>query len=313
MVHDSIEPSAEITPALVARDTCVGGRNAIILPVGPGQIENTLDTIDSILHFIDPKDTLFVVDDFTQDGTHQRLAEVRHDQLRLIRNERSYGYLGLHVTVANALRYCVSQGPFAVILRIDWDALVTGPHLFSEVARFLDANRHVGICGRHLINYDGSSKTYRMHTESVLTKIGYPPPDDRMLGGIGWICRLALLNGWGLGENIFGGSYFIRYECVEAMIENGFFDQIDDPKYWLIEDVFMTMCAMATGFDRAHFAAPIAPFAFAYRNLPAPPAELAARGMKVVHSVDKGRWTSAEDNGGVSAREFFRRQRRERA
>jgi hypothetical protein len=299
-----------ITPARVAQETCVGGRNAIILPVGPGQIENTLDTIDSVLHFIDPKDTLFVIDDFTQDGTYERLVEIRHDQLSLIRNERSYGRLGLHATVANALRYCVSRGPFGVILRMDWDALVTGPDVFSEVAQFLDANRHVGICGRHLINYDGSSKTYRMHTEDVLNKIGYPPPDDRQSGGIGWICRLALLNGWGLGENIFGGAYFIRYECVTAMIGSGFLDQLDNQAQWLIEDVFFTMCALATGFDRAHFAAPLAPFALAYRDLPASPAELAARGMKIIHSVDKGRWTSAQDNGGVTAREFFRAHRR---
>ncbi|MEO6350447.1 MAG: glycosyltransferase [Candidatus Limnocylindrales bacterium] len=305
----STKNSAQITPARVATRDCIGARNAVIVPVGPGNIENSLDTIDSVLHYIDPGDEVVVVDDFTHDGTYEKLAELKHDQLTLIRNDRSNGYRGLHVTVTNALRHLAARGPFAIILRLDWDALVTGPHVFDEVARFLDANRHVGICGRHLMNYDGSSKSYRVHTEDALNRIGYPPPDDRDTGGIGWIARRAQLSGWGLGENVFGGAFFLRFECVEAMLADGFLDRIDDPRFWLIEDVFFTMCALATGFDRAHFAAPIAPYAFAYRDLPAPPAEIIERGIKVVHSVDHGRWASAEANGGLTAREIFKRHR----
>jgi hypothetical protein len=300
----------QITPARVASRECAGARNAIIVPVGPGNLENSLDTIDSVLHYIVPGDELVVVDDATQDGTYERLAEVRHDQLTLLRNESANGYRGLHVTVTNALRHLAGRSPFGVVLRLDWDALVTGPDVFHEVSRFLDANRHVGICGRHLMNYDGSSKSYRIHTEDALNRIGYPPPDDRESGGIGWIARRAQLNGWGLGENVFGGAFFLRFECVEAMIADGLLDRLDDPRQWLIEDVFFTMCALATGFDRAHFAAPIAPYAFAYRDLPAPVPELIGRGIKVVHSVDHGRWASPEENGGLTARELFKRHRR---
>jgi hypothetical protein len=303
--------SASITPARSAERDCVGARNAYIVPVGPGNVENSLDTVGSVLHYIDAGDQLIVVDDFTSDGTFERLAELSHPQLTLLRNDRSNGYRGLHVTVAGALRHLTSLGDFGIVLRLDWDALVTGPRVFDEVARFLDANRHVGICGRHLMNYDGSSKSYRIHTEDALNRIGYPPPDDRESGGIGWIARRAQLNGWGLGENVFGGAFFLRFECVEAMLADGLLDRIDDPRYWLIEDVFFTMCTLATGFDRAHFAAPIAPYAFAYRDLPASPAELIARGVKVVHSIDHGRWSSAEANGGLTAREVFR-QRRQR-
>jgi hypothetical protein len=301
--------TAQITPARIASRECAGAPNAIIVPVGPGNVENSLDTIDSVLHYIDIGDELVVVDDCTTDGTYDRLTELKHDQLTLLRNASPKGYRGLHVTVSGALRHLASRGPFGVVLRLDWDALVTGPAVFDEVARFLDANRHVGICGRHLMNYDGSSKSYRIHTEDALNRIGYPPHDDRDSGGIGWIARLAQLNGWGLGENVFGGAFFLRFECVEAMLVDGMLDRLDDERQWLIEDVFFTMCALATGYDRAHFAAPIAPYAFAYRDLPAPVPELIERGIKVVHSVDHGRWASAEQNGGLTAREVFRRHR----
>jgi GT2 family glycosyltransferase len=285
-------------------------RYAIVLPVGPGNIANTLDTIDSILHYSDERVALFIVDDHTEDGTFEALSALTDDRIVLLRGERSFGYRGLHATVAIALRAIVAVGGFTLVFRVDWDALITGPGVCEEAATFFERNPHVGICGRHLINYDGSSKTFDMHTRSMLERVGWPPrDDDREIGGIGWIANMALKNGWGLGENVFGGAFFIRTEAVERMLELGFLDYIDNPDFWVIEDVFLTMCVLATGFDRAHFAMPLAPLALAYGCLPAPAAELYSRGMKVLHSVDKGRFTTAEENDGVTPREFFRRIR----
>jgi hypothetical protein len=74
----------------------------------------------------------------------------------------------------------------------------------------------------------------------------------------------------------------------------------------IADDVYFTMCAMAAGFDRGQFGVPNGPLCMAWQHLPLPPAEIQARGYKLVHSVDKGRYTSREDNAGVTAREFFR-------
>jgi hypothetical protein len=285
-------------------------KHAVILPVGPGKTENVLDTIDSILFYEGLGITLFVVDDCTNDGTFEALRKIDDERIVLIRNQRSFGYHGLHVTVANALRECVKRGPYATVFRIDWDALITGSGVCDLAFELLEKNPHVGIFGRHLINYDGTSKRYNMHTQSLLDMKAYPTRDDKAEGGISWICDLAIRNGWGLGENIFGGAFFMRFQCVQAMLDKGFLDDIENPNGWVIEDVFFTMCALAAGFDRAHFAAPTAPLALAFRGLPASAEELHRAGMKVIHSVDKGPWTTREENGGLTPREFFARLRR---
>jgi len=288
-------------------------RNAVVMAVGPGAIANTLDTIDSLLFYASADTKLFLVDDCTADGTYPALQAIGDPRIVLLRNDRPYGYAGLLATLATGFRACLARGPFATVLKFDTDALMTGPGVFDDVWDFLHLNQHVGICGRHLLNYDGGSKSFRTHTAAMLQRCGFPPRDDRAEGGFGWICAAAMRRGWGLGENIFGGAYFLRYACLAKMAAHGYLDPVTRPANWIAEDVYYTMCAVATGYDRAHFAAPLAPLALAHGCLPTSVAALHADGMKVLHSVDKGRWTTAEENDGMTPRAYFRRVRQEAA
>jgi hypothetical protein len=285
-------------------------RHAVVLPVGPGHAQNVLDTIDSIMFYSGAEMTLIIVDDHTDDGTYAALQSVKDKRIVLLRNAKGFGYAGLQVSTARALQECARRGPFDLVLRIDTDALVTGSQVCNLARGFLERNPHVGICGRHMIDYSGRSKRYDMHTRTMIERVGFPPRADRHEGGIGWIANLALRNGWGLGENIFGGAYFLRFECVRRMIDMGFFENIEDPRTWISEDVFFTMCALATGYDRAHFAAPTAPLALTFECMPALAADLKTAGMEIIHSVDKGPRTSAAENGGLTPREYFRRFRK---
>jgi hypothetical protein len=74
----------------------------------------------------------------------------------------------------------------------------------------------------------------------------------------------------------------------------------------IADDVYYTMCAVATGFDRRQFAVPNGPLCLAWKKLPLPAEEIHERGYKLVHSVDQG-----ENASG--AREFFREIRRREA
>jgi len=79
----------------------------------------------------------------------------------------------------------------------------------------------------------------------------------------------------------------------------------------LMEDVYFSMAAVAAGFGLGHFAAPSGPLCLEWRGLPYPAKELADSPYKVVHSVDKGKNTDRDANGGMTAREYFRAIRRQ--
>jgi hypothetical protein len=84
---------------------------------------------------------------------------------------------------------------------------------------------------------------------------------------------------------------------------------LDIPYSWhsrLQEDVYFSMAAVAAEFELGHFAAPDGPLCLEWRGLPYPAAELLQSPYKVVHSVDKGKNTDREANGGYTAREVFR-------
>jgi len=292
----------------------------VIIPVGNGQIEQTLDTIESVWHYLGDTQPIIVNLDRDDDGTERALRTASRDRLHVVRNPDPFGIGAptimefLTHKVAYGFRCAFEAYDAEFLLRMDTDALVTGFGLIDDVLAFMAQNPDVGIFGRHLINVDGTIKSYRMHTRRL----------NRELSG--WrrlrfnapayapIARRALANGWALGENVFGGACFITWLCLEAMYRKGY---LSPPRRgWnskISDDVYLTMCALAAGFDRGQFAVPNGPLCLAWQNLPLPAKEIDARGYKLVHSVDKGENTSREENGGMTAREFFRAVRRDQS
>jgi hypothetical protein len=193
---------------------------------------------------------------------------------------------------------------------MDTDALITGAGLIDDVVTYLAHNPTAGIFGRHKIEEDGTIRPYRMHTSTIYRELSRP----RLTRGVppyAPIARLAMANGWGMGENVFGGACLISWPCLETMVRRGY---LDPPRRrWnsrIADDVYFSMCAVAAGFELGHFAAPTGPLCLAWRRLPLPAREIEAKGYKLVHSVDKGQNTSREDNGGMTPREYFRAIRR---
>jgi hypothetical protein len=131
--------------------------------------------------------------------------------------------------------------------------------------------------------------------------------------GLPWywkVCIRALRHGWALKENVFGAVCFYTRDCLLELKRRGFLDLPFTTSHELTaEDCYFTMATVASGFRRDHFAAPMAPLALAWRAMPWPAEELHRLGYKAVHSVDKGRNTTREENHGLTPREFFRRQR----
>ena len=273
---------------------------AVVVPVGVGMLHEALDTIQSVRHFL-PNSQLVIADDKTDDGTYERLQELAAatPSIALIRNSKRRGRSLLSVTLGDAFKWALHNLDFDVLLRLDVDALVTGPGLDADAVQFARTNPAVGIFGRHLMNADGSVKSYAMHTNSIRRRLAMPVPRPWWYGTL----QSALAQGWGLGENVFGGACFYSRSGIEALDRTGALSQ---PEHRgsdaLIEDVYFTMATVAAGLDRGHFAQPTAPCALAWHGLPYAASDVLARGDKLVHSVDKGPHTEG-------AREAFRAAR----
>lgn len=280
----------------------------MVIPVGPGAGAEALDTLESVQMWFPADHQVVLVDDLTHDGTWEQLQPAAADgRVHLRRNPRHHGWAGLSHTLAAAFRWAAAQYDTPFVLKLDSDALITGPGLVDDITAFMDRNPALGMFGRHLINVDGTIKSFAMLTDAVRIELGRPAGERPW-----WepICEVATDKGWARGENVFGGAYVLTTPCVQAMDAAGYLDpDWDTWRSSMSEDVYFTMCTVAAGFGRGQFGVPNGPMALAWRGLPCSPAEILERGWSVVHSVDKGAFTTAEENGGLTAREVFRQHR----
>jgi hypothetical protein len=275
------------------------------MAVGPGNQDIVRDTLESIFQFRPSDCVLILVDDCTNDGTYDLLLGLKDPRVIVLRNQKPWKYRGLLHTVAAGLAEAARMPDLELVLKTDTDALLTGHGLFDDAKAFARQKPQVGIFGRHLTNYDGSTKSYSVHTDFLNRELRFPRRFIPGRLGYAEICRRALASGWSLGENVFGGAYFMTGNCLREIQSLGYLDTSHSPRTSIAEDVYFTMCAVAAGFGRAQFAAPFGPLALAYDGLPAPARELAEKGMKLVHTVDKGKNTSRAENEGQTPREFF--------
>lgn len=275
----------------------------VVVPVGPGRIRQTLDTIESIWHYLGESQHVITVDGWTDDETHQAIRATGRQTLHLLRNPEVSDLEFVALKNAQGFRYAIENFDAQFLLKMDTDALVTGFGLVEDVLGFMGRNPHVGIFGRHLINVDGTIKSFRAHTDQLNREMSTWRRLTFRQPAYAHVARQALARGWGLGENVFGGAYFITWPCLKVMYHEGHLNRT--MRGWgsrIAEDVYFTMCAVAAGFDRGQFGVPNGPLCLAWKKLPLSAEEIRARGYKLVHSVDYG-------ENVLGAREFFRRIR----
>ncbi len=284
---------------------------AVLIAVGPGNHANVLDTLSSLFHFCPPDCHIVLVDDCTSDGTYDLLRGLKDPRVIILRNATPQRYDGLVHTIALGLREIVKIPGLTLLLKTDTDALMTGHGLFDDAAAFMRDHPRVGIFGRHLTNYDGTPKDFSILTGFFHREMRFPRNLIPNRTGYLPILHQALKNGWQLGENVFGGAYFLTGDCLRKMEALGHLDLTGSGRTSVAEDCYVTMGAIAAGFERAQFAHPAGPMGLAFTGLPAPAQVLAEKGMKIVHSVDKGPNTSREENDGLTPREFFAKLRQQ--
>ena len=121
--------------------------------------EMLLDALRTVLPFRDVRGEVIVVDNDSQDGSADAVAE-EFPEVVLIRNERNLGFAG---GVNCGLR--AARGRFVLLLNTDTlllrDALL-------QLLRYADANPRAGIIGPRVLNEDLSLQRSRFRQPSLL-------------------------------------------------------------------------------------------------------------------------------------------------
>lgn len=283
------------------------GRFAVVIPVGPGR-EALLDTLESVDFFCSEEHTDIIVDDCTLDGTYEAVMGVCKPHWIVLRNQRKHGITRLVQTLCAGFDEVLRSTQCQIVLRLDQDALIIKAGIAAEALSYVQRNPAVGMFGVYEVDYN-RPRCYDVHRSLISREmswfrrvIGKQPSWTRILA-------MAESNGYDRGDNVFGGAYFITRSCLEKMRRIGALEVPWDWNSRMQEDVYFSMAAVAAGFRLGHFAAPDGPLCMEWRGLPFPAAELLSSKFKLVHSVDKGKNTTAAENGGRTAREVFREAR----
>lgn len=277
----------------------------IFIPFTDGELPMLLDTLESIDRFVGEPHHVIAVDDCSAGRLDEELRRIRSD-VTVLRNERKHGgRSGLYVTMANACKVALDRFSFRVFMKMDTDALMVGPDLVTQAIRYFEDHPEAGILGSYRFRADGHRRSW------LKWKFGfwYESSPLRALWGRKPLwrdpIRMARGRSYDVGENVLGGAYFLRRECLESMRRRHLLDyeyeavlresRIGD------EIIFSLMCK-AAGYDLHDFGAPQHSMALALTELPLPKEEILRQGKTVIHSVKRGKDGESQDE----LRAFFR-------
>lgn len=305
-------------------------RFAVVLPVGPGdhEVSRTADLVDALRSHAGAPFALVVVDD----GVEERpslgnlslpggcVAVVLRHPRRLPGQVAPRTYTrsrGVSPAVLAGFGWVAAHtSNIRFAMKLDTDSLVIGP-FYERLASFFDQRPEIGVAGAFDRTPAGTRRDFSPHATTLRrlyraarSSWWFPwPRENGASRRLGEHVVAAVRHGYRFGEHCLGGGYGVSPELLRRMASRGFFD---DPSLWIPvdcpEDVMMGMYTRAVGLHSANYVRPGEVFGVRYRGLPAPPADLLARGYAVIHSVKNDPRMSEAD-----IRAFFRRHRSERS
>jgi len=283
----------------------------VVIPVGPNcKMPFIEDTLNSIIHYCLCTYKIILIDDSKKDyGTE---LKKNYPDIDIIINQQQYGLLGgLYIALSNAFVYALDNYSFKVLLRMDTDALITGYNPQKEAIEMFEKKPKVGIAGfikrgKEPRDFAGNpvENYWPMHqitTYAFTWKFLSKPRANLALRKL---VIKALLNGYEMGANVFGGAYVVSELFLQKLREAGMLPDYGIRKIYLEEDHIFGLLAKAVDFELGDLETGNLPFGVAWRGLPTSPEELYLRGKKIIHSTK--RW---KDMSEADIRQFFRDKR----
>ena len=193
---------------------------------------------------------------------------------------------GLFINITTGYQWLLERYAPDILLRLDVDALMTGPGLADAALDFFSKNPGVGVIGSYRIRTDGEIRDWswgarRIRTETGLRGMVHPAQRKLMRE----LVSLARANGYVPGEHALGAGLIHSLAAADNIFARGWNQLPALSTSRLGEDMIMGLLAVAAGYPMADFGRPEDPLALKWRGLPAHPKELLAEGKLIVHSV----------------------------
>ncbi|MEO8077049.1 MAG: glycosyltransferase, partial [Acidobacteriota bacterium] len=268
----------------------------VVIPVGPGEVlDFVLDTVQSVTHYTGGPTKIIIADDSGK-GTGA-WVQSKVDAVAVVKTPRNQGlHGGLYLTLSQAYLHANRHYAFKVLLKLDSDALVIGPHPDQDAIRFFSEHPDVGIIG--LVGHGTAPDVDDHHwSKSRLREEthGRSFLRDPIRGiSLRRLVRRATANGFRPGDYIYGGSYFMSAACVHKLAAANLLLRGELGRSLLEEDHLFGILAKAAGLELADFCSGDLPSALEAKRLPCAPEELVARNKKVTHSVR--RWEDLDES-----------------
>jgi len=264
----------------------------VILPVGPGDNPDFIvDTIESIIFFCQCNLKLILADD-SQQGLGQ-LIQSKFPEADCLVNAKSNGLGGgLYITLSLAFKHAVENYQFKTLLRIDTDALVIGLNPQRDAEELFLCNPNVGLGGLYksgieLVDFNNNVFDNRWPRNYLYGITCTWRMFKRPVANITLRKHFvkAFANGYDIGENIFGGAYFLSEELLIAMYGAKLLPDYKLRNSRMEEDHIFSILAKSLKFDIGDMGSGELPFGVFWKKLPASPEQLLLKKKKVIHST----------------------------
>lgn len=283
----------------------------IVIPVGPNcKAEYIIDTIKSVIYYTSCKFKIIISDD-SQKQTGNDIKKI-FAYIDVITTTKVFGLqAGLYITLSNVYKFAINNYNFNLLLRLDTDALITGFEPQAEAVELFKKNPKIALAGLYRRgiwprdSFDNKINNFYPRMRIISSAFGWriiqrPVANFTMRK----IALKAFLNGYELGENIFGGAYFISKMFLIKLDEEGLLPNYKLKYVQLEEDHIFSMLVKYFDFDFGDLESGNLPFGCSWKGLPASPAELYNRGKKIIHSTRL--WKDMKE---PEIRQYFRNKR----
>lgn len=278
-----------------------GGRGPLralyVIPAGNGERAGLLETIDSIRTYEGDAVKILVLDDATLDCRPAELRRLRPDVDVWTKRWPTCGPPRIWPALQRVYAFALDSYDFPVLVKLDTDALVTGPLSERAVAHF-EAHPRVGQLGSVWSHADGTpwDNTFEQWMLEHETR---------------WIPALRRLVAQARRHNpeppmkVHGGVNAISRPALEAARSSGWLAWRQP--WWsnIGEDLLVSLVIAAAGFELGSWGGPGEPVISESHLLPYDKERVLAEGKLGVHSLKRGRDGEAE----ADLREFFRNAR----
>lgn len=274
----------------------------ILMPVGPGVPEDFVqDTINSVVAFFQPNECKICIIDNTVENRYENVDTGIIDKI-YIRRKDIYDYKDVPQSIKGPLwleqmrvfKKINNHYDYSVILRIDSDALITGPSPHLDILSGARAAPEVGIFGAFKVRGNGACKFDDMRHVGVLLQKEmslkrYGPRalirrgTTRRLLALKHLYNLAINNGYQSGFTVSGGAAFIMKSLVDRWIDMKLYNLSGIRFSKMPDDILFGLSTYAAGFKLDD--APVGLTGVMWKGLPYSPAEITRRGIKVIHST----------------------------